>query len=208
MKLSFGSFLAVTNALEKALITVISSEYRSFGIDLDQGLIEREVGILEVFQEGLFQRPGIIRYLVLLDLDPRQAAALAGPEDGRQGPQRHGNVVGRGGLVGRRGGRGGRGLRGKQVHHELPLDRRRPVGEDEERQELERHVQHRRDRHIRPFGFRSLGAPGHLGTPWFGSGEWLGVASGEWRVASRERQGIRRRPLLVFHRPVFPADNR
>ena len=58
----------------KALITVISSEYLRSGIDLEQGLVERQVGVLEVLVQLGLERLGVGGDRRLADHDLRQAA--------------------------------------------------------------------------------------------------------------------------------------
>ena len=88
-------FLAWTNALENALITFISSEYLRRGIDLEHGLIERQVRVLEILVQLFLELLGIGRNRRLPDHDLGEASPVAGPEDRRKRAQRGRQIVGR-----------------------------------------------------------------------------------------------------------------
>src|SRR5208282_3224266 len=72
------------------------------GIDLDQGLVERQVGVLKVLAQRLLEGLGVVGHLGLFDDDPRQAAAVTSLQDGGQGAQGQRQLVGRSRLIRRR----------------------------------------------------------------------------------------------------------
>ena len=65
--------------VENALITFISSEYLRLRVDLEQGLIERQVRVLEVLVQLFLERLGIGGNRRLADHDLGQAAARLRP---------------------------------------------------------------------------------------------------------------------------------